>query len=244
MSNITRFVICIADFILGSPMSKKRARGRSQLMRWSPPDQWSKIALVHCGVDGTFLETPLQLPPSAPRFVCVGRIGEHKAQLILVGAVRRLRESGIECEVLLVGDGPMRAQVERATQRAGLEHQISITGWVSADRVKAEIVAARALILPSFSENMPVVIMEAMALGRPVISTYIAGIPELVQPEVNGWLVPAGDEDALGEALSQAIAAPIDRLIAMGAAGRERVIEYHDVLKEAKKLKDLFDSVT
>jgi colanic acid/amylovoran biosynthesis glycosyltransferase len=226
------FAVCVSSF------------GRSQLMRWSPPDQWSKIALVHCGVDGTFLETPLQLPPSAPRFVCVGRIGEHKAQLILVGAVRRLRESGIECEVVLVGDGPMRAQVERATQRAGLEHQISITGWVSADRVKAEIVAARALILPSFSENMPVVIMEAMALGRPVISTYIAGIPELVQPEVNGWLVPAGDEDALGEALSQAIAAPIDRLIAMGAAGRERVIEYHDVLKEAKKLKYLFDGVT
>ena len=102
----------------------------------------------------------------------------------------------------------------------------------------------RAVILLSFSENMLVVIMEAMALGRPVISTYIAGIPEFVQPEVNGWLVPAGDEDALGEALSQAIAAPIDRLIAMGAAGRERVIEYHDVLKEAKKLKDLFDSVT
>jgi colanic acid/amylovoran biosynthesis glycosyltransferase len=223
------FAICVSSF------------GRSQLMRWSPPDQWSKIKLVHCGVDSNYLKIPIQTPPAAPHFVCVGRLGEHKAQLVLVAAARRLHEAGVNCEVVLVGDGPMRNLVEEAIRDAKLERQITITGWVSGDRVKAEILAARAMVLPSFSENMPVVIMEAMALGRPVISTYIAGIPELVQPKETGWLVPASDEIALAEAMREALAASVAELAAMGAMGRSRIIDRHDVLKEAMRLKHLFE---
>jgi glycosyltransferase involved in cell wall biosynthesis len=78
----------------------------------------------------------------------------------------RLRDGGVECEIVLVGDGPMRANVERAIRDYKLEGQVEITGWISGDRVRREKIAARALVLPSFSENMPVVIMEAMALGR------------------------------------------------------------------------------
>ena len=141
--------------------------------------------------------------PAAPRFVCVGRLGEHKAQLVLVEAVHQLKEKGVHCEVVLAGDGPMRPAVEKAIRDRGLERQITITGWVSGERVKAEIAAARALILPSFSENMPVVIMEAMALGRPVISTYIAGIPELLEAGKSGWLVPSSDVDALAQAIGE-----------------------------------------
>ena len=137
----------------------------------------------------------------------MGRLGEHKGQLILVEAVHRLRDAGVYCEVVLAGDGPMRPQVEAAIQRASLERQITITGWVPGERVMAEIAASRALVLPSFSENMPVVIMESLALGRPVISTYIAGIPELVQPGKSGWLVPSGDDVTLAEALREALAA-------------------------------------
>jgi colanic acid/amylovoran biosynthesis glycosyltransferase len=226
------FAVCVSSF------------GRSQLMRWSPPDQWGKIALVHCGLDSSFLGADMLAPSSAARFVCVGRLGEHKAQLILVDAVRRLRETGVYCDVVLAGDGPMRPIVEAAVRRAGLERQITITGWIPSNRVKEEIAAARALILPSFSENMPVVIMEAMALGRPVISTYIAGIPELVQPGRTGWLVPSSDDAALAEAMCEALAAPIDQLAAMGAAGRAHIIEQHDALNEAKKLKELFESTS
>ena len=136
----------------------------------------------------------------------------------------------------------MRKQVEDAIYDAGLVDRIKITGWISGDRVKAEIAAARALILPSFAENMPIVIMEAMALGRPVISTYIAGIPELVEPGTTGWLVPASDEAALAEVMREALTAPADKLAAMGATGRARIIERHDVTKEAQKLNALFDS--
>jgi colanic acid/amylovoran biosynthesis glycosyltransferase len=226
------FAVCVSSF------------GRSQLMRWSPPEQWRKIVLVHCGLDSSFLEIEVPLIPPAPRFVCVGRLGEHKAQLVLVEAVHHLKEKGVYCEVVMAGDGPMRPAVEAAIRRLGLERQITITGWISGERVKAEITAARALILPSFSENMPVVIMEAMALGRPVISTYIAGIPELVQPGKNGWLVPSGDDAALADAMREALAAPVEQLAAMGAAGRALIIEHYDALKEAKKLKNLFDATT
>ena len=138
----------------------------------------------------------------------------------------------------------MRPQVEAAIRRAGLERQITITGWVPSARVKAEILAARALILPSFSENMPVVIMEAMALGRPVISTYIAGIPELVLPGKTGWLVSSSDDVALAHAMSEALRASTEQLAIMGAAGHAIIVDHFDVLKEAIKLKSLFENTT
>jgi glycosyltransferase involved in cell wall biosynthesis len=222
------FAICVSSF------------GKSQLMRWSQPDQWSKIEVVHCGVDKDFLETPPQAPPATPRLVCVGRFVAVKAHLVLVGAVRHLRAMNINCEVVLVGDGPMRSEIEDAIRSAGLERQFVFAGWGTGDRVKAEILSSRALILPSFSENMPIVIMEAMALGRPVISTYVAGIPELVQPGETGWLVPASDEVALAEAMRECLAISGDKIARMGHAAKRHVVDQHDTLKEAGKLKNLF----
>ena len=218
--------------------------GRSQLMRWSRPDQWGKLVVVHCGVDNLFLDSPVQLPPDAPRLVCVGRFDARKGQIVLVQAVRRLRDAGVYCELVLVGDGPYRNYIEEAVLHADLQDAITITGLASGERVKAEITASRCLVLPSFSENLPVVIMEAMALGRPVISTYTAGIPELVEPGKTGWLVPAGDEIALSGAMREALEADVDRLATLGAAGRARIIEHHDSVKEAAKLKRLFEEQT
>jgi glycosyltransferase involved in cell wall biosynthesis len=223
------FVVCVSSF------------GRSQYMRWSPPDLWQKIAVVHCGVDQAFFERPVDPPPASPRLVCVGRLDERKAQILLVAAASRLLEEGTRCEIVLAGDGEMRPNIEEAIRRAGLQESFTITGWVSGERVKAELQAARAMVLPSFSENMPVAIMEAMALGRPVISTYVAGIPELVKPGKTGWLVPAGDEVALAEAMREVLAAPVAQLAAMGIAGRRHILDQHDIHKEAKKLKRLLE---
>jgi glycosyltransferase involved in cell wall biosynthesis len=173
--------------------------------------------------------------------VCVGRLDERKGQILLVAAARRLLDAGTPCEIVLVGDGIMRPSIEEAVSEAGLQKEITIIGWASGERVKAEIESARALVLPSFSENMPVVLMEAMALGRPVISTYIAGIPELVASEKTGWLVPAGDEVALSEAMRKALIAPTKELAAMGVAGRDHIRAQHDAVIEAVKLKSLFE---
>ena len=95
-------------------------------------------------------------------------------------------------------------------------------------------------MLPSFAEGLPVVIMEAMALGRPVISTFIAGIPELVRPGHEGWLIPAGDVDALAQAMRECLAASPERLLALGRAAHARVLERHQVDTEAGRLKRLF----
>ena len=89
-----------------------------------------------------------------------------------------------------------------------------ITGWISGEQVRDEILAARALVLPSFAEGLPVVIMEAMALKRPVISTFVAGIPELVQPGEHGWLVPAGDVEALVDVMRACLETPGETLVA------------------------------
>jgi glycosyltransferase involved in cell wall biosynthesis len=134
----------------------------------------------------------------------------------------------------------MRSEIENAIRSAALERQFIFAGWGTGDRVKAEILGSRALILPSFSENMPIVIMEAMALGRPVISTYVAGIPELVKPDETGWLVPASDEAALAEAIRDCLAISGDQIARMGNAAKRHVADHHDTLKEAGKLKDLF----
>ncbi len=111
-----------------------------------------------------------------------------------------------------------------------------ITGWISSEQVREEILAARALVLPSFAEGLPVVIMEAMALRRPVISTYVAGIPELVAPGEHGWLVPAGDAEALADAMQACLDAPVDKLARMGEAAHARVRARHDVDKAAEGL--------
>jgi colanic acid/amylovoran biosynthesis glycosyltransferase len=223
------FAVCVSSF------------GRSQLMRLVPPEQWPKIAVVHCGLDNVFLAPGKHPVPSTPRFVCVARLSQEKAQLVLISAARVLREAGVHCEIVLAGDGPMRKDIEYAIRNAGLEATITVTGWIPGECVRAEIAASRALVLPSFSENMPVVIMEAMALGRPAISTYVAGIPELIRPEKTGWLVPAGDEIALAQAMREALNATVEQLAAMGAEGRRHILNEHDALQEAKKLKALME---
>jgi colanic acid/amylovoran biosynthesis glycosyltransferase len=221
------FVVAISDF------------GRSQLMRWCPSSQWSKLHVVRCGVDAFYLDTPPSKVFDNQTLVCVGRLCEQKGQLLLIEAAGKLVEQGVNVQLRLVGDGPMRSECEAAIGAWKIQKQVGITGWASGEQVRDEIANARIFVLPSFAEGLPVVIMEALALERPVISTYVAGIPELVKPGVNGWLVPAGDVDSLVNAIREALETPIERLREMGACGSQAVREQHDIRKEAAKLAKL-----
>ena len=213
--------------------------GRSQLCRWVPYDQWSKIHVVHCGLDSMFLQAPPVPLPDTRRLVCVGRLAEQKGLPVLLEAAGRLRAEGVDFDLTLVGDGPLRGELEALITRHRLEDCVHLVGWRSNTEVRDLISNSRALILPSFAEGLPVAIMEAMALGRPVVSTWIAGTPELVQPGINGWLVPPSSSDGLYKAIREVLEAPRDELERMGRAGSERVAQRHNIAIEARKLATL-----
>lgn len=226
------FVVTISSF------------GRGQLYRWVDYADWPKVKVVHCGLEQAFHEVPTAPMPLTPRIVCVGRLCKQKGQLLLVDAVSHLACKGIDLELVLAGDGEMRDEIESLIKQRNLQTKVRITGWISSDQVRNEILAARALVLPSFAEGLPVVIMEAMALRRPVLTTYVAGIPELVRPGYDGWLFPAGDVEALAAALDEFLAIPIPTLEKMGELAHVRVLKRHSIDVEAEKLAQLFLSVT
>lgn len=216
---------------------------RSQLYRWADYNDWSKIHVVHCGLESSFDNEQVELISELPKLVCVGRLCEQKGQLLLVSALNILAQKGILFELVLAGDGEMREEIERLISQYDLKKYIQITGWISGQQVREHILAAKALVLPSFAEGLPVVIMEAMALRRPVLTTYVAGIPELVINGETGWLTPAGDVNELARTLEELLLTPTNRLDEMGKAGLARVLSRHSVEKEAEKLSALFQDV-
>ena len=222
------FVVAISDF------------GRSQLYMRSRYADWPRIEVVHCGVEKGFYEGAATPVPEAPRLVCVGRLCEAKGQLLLVEAAARLAVRGMRFELVLAGDGPLRRELQALIQRLSLDQQVRITGWISSAQVRSEILGARGLVLPSFAEGLPVVIMEAMALCRAVLTTYVAGIPELVLQGETGWLFPAGSLDGLAKAMEECLSKPVEELQAMGSAAHRRVIARHSIETEAAKLGKLF----
>jgi colanic acid/amylovoran biosynthesis glycosyltransferase len=222
---------------LGLPLKMERAArtvaisqfGRSQLCRWATPALWNRLVVAHCGLDAMFKAMPETASNQTNTLVCVGRLSEQKGQLTLLQALRKVLDTGINCQLVLAGDGPLREMLEQQAAGLSLQNHIRITGWIDGAQVRREILAARAMILPSFAEGLPVVIMEALALSRPVISTYVAGIPELVLPGECGWLVPAGDVDQLAAAMLQCLQTGESDLRRMGDFGRVRALQRHDM---------------
>jgi glycosyltransferase involved in cell wall biosynthesis len=207
--------------------------GRSQLCRWAAHEDWARINVVHCGIEPAKFDDPNDMPKGGRRLVAIGRLVEQKGQLALVQAMAQTRE---DMHLTLIGDGEMRGQIEALIAQHRLSDRITLTGWVDEARIKSELANAHALVMPSFAEGLPMVVMEAMAAARPVIATYIAGTPELVQQGKTGWLVPAGDVGALADAMDTFAITPAPKLTEMGNAARARVLERHDVSKEAAKL--------
>ena len=223
------FVVAISSF------------GRSQLFRLVDHEYWGKIFVVHCGLEPDFYAGAPEYC-SSRTLVCVGRLCEQKGQLLLVEAARRLEERGTDFRLVLAGDGELRPAIEALLKAYRLDSRVRLTGWIDGNAVRRELLAARALVLPSFAEGLPVVIMEAMALRRPVISTFVAGIPELVTEGKHGWLVPAGDVEALTEAIQRCLDTDPELVQSMGDAAFDRVIEFHQIDQEAATLARLFEN--
>jgi colanic acid/amylovoran biosynthesis glycosyltransferase len=216
--------------------------GLSQLFRHADPTLWSKIELVRCVVDESYLGQRVTPVPAEPRLVCVARLHPSKGHLLLLRALRLVLDDGLPCELVLLGDGEMRAAIEAQIRGLGLWDCVTLVGWASGSRVREHILASRAMVLPSFAENLPLALVESLALGRPVISTCVGAIPELVEPGVCGWLVPAGSVTALAGAMREALLAPVEVLERMGREGARRASAQHNVRQEAFKLAALFQA--
>jgi len=225
------FVVAVSSF------------GRSQIFRFLEQKDWEKVKIVHCGVDQAFADVSSVAPSESNRLVCVGRLCEQKGQLLLVEAAAVLAKEKREFELILVGDGEHREAIERLIYEHNLVGKVKVTGWASAHRVKEEILGARALILPSFAEGLPVVLMEAMILGRPVLSTYIAGIPELVIHGKTGWLFPAGSKEDMLFAIRSCLDASKESMMEMARYARARALERHNQEQQAEKLSELLKPV-
>jgi glycosyltransferase involved in cell wall biosynthesis len=221
------FVVCISDF------------ARSQLMGLLDEDGWDRLHVVHCGIDPDEYR-PDPAPAGTPRVLCVGRLVPEKGQAVLVDAIARLRERGVPVECTLVGEGPSRPALETAIRARGLDGAVELAGAVSQDEIRAHYAAADVFCLPSFAEGVPVVLMEAMAMEIPVVTTRIAGIPELVADGVDGVLVAPGRPDELADALARLAGAPDERR-RLGAAGRRAVLERYDIRAIGPALRALFE---
>ncbi|MDA7429909.1 glycosyltransferase family 4 protein [Primorskyibacter aestuariivivens] len=220
-----RFVACISEFC------------RSQAMVFSDRAHWDKLHIVHCGVEPTRYDPAPR--SGAPHLLFVGRLAAVKGVPVLFEALERLDVPGLR--VTLIGDGPERADLEREAAERGLADVVEFAGYRSQSEVAEALRETDALVLPSFAEGVPVVLMEAMAAARPVVTTRIAGVPELVEDGVSGRLVPPGDVDALVEALRE-ILSDADLRARLGAAGREKVCAEFDIGKEAAWLSRLLES--
>jgi colanic acid/amylovoran biosynthesis glycosyltransferase len=225
-----------ADFVVAVS-----SYGRSQLCRLLSPDLWARLKVVHCGIEPQNFANPAPMPDLKPlRLVSVGRFAEQKGLMTLMDAMEQVVRRGVAVELTLIGDGPMRPMIQQAITQRGLDNTVYLTGWLDGAGVQRELDAAHGLVLPSFAEGLPLVVIEAMTSARPVIATWIAGIPELVQPGRNGWLVPAGDADALAAAIVDMSITPADVLVKMGKSARARALTRHSIEGEAAKLAQLF----
>ena len=223
------FVACVSWF------------GRAQGVRLVGQDHWSKIHVIRCGLP--FDRIPLKSPTEANTrtIICVGRLSPEKGQAGLLRALAKLRATQPELRLRLVGDGPDRAALESLAKELELSDAVVFAGRLPEDDTLAEIARADLLVLPSFMEGLPIVLMEAMAVGVPVIASRVAGIPELVEDDVTGLLFTPSDWDELASRIDFLLGneAVRDRLAERAKA---KVAADFDTRKSAEQLATLFSS--
>lgn len=223
-----KFVIAISDFCA------------SQIYRWCAYEDWSKVAIVRCGLDASFGVNHYAPPAHPRRLVCVGRLAAQKGHMLLMKALANVIADIPDIELVLIGDGEMRAEIEAQIRNEGLEDAVQITGWKDTEGVRDALIAGRGLVLGSFAEGLPIVIMEAMSLGRAVIAADIAAIPELVQTDKTGWLYAPGSVESLSEAIRACVTAQEGAHMDMGERAQRAIKERHDQAREAGLLARLF----
>ncbi len=225
------FIACVSKF------------GRARLMHVCEPDDWRKLHIVRCGLaPGT--PDPYPAADDGQHIVCVARLSAEKAHLVLLEAFKQVLEARPSVKLTLVGDGPMRAAVESRITDLAIQESAVLTGSLEPARVAEFYKACHVVVLASFSEGVPVTLMEAFAHGRPVVATRVGGVPELVEDGASGYVVAPGDVAELRDALLSVLEDP-QRAREMGEVGAKRVADEFNEVRSAEELERLFsDAVT
>ena len=163
-----------------------------------------------------------------PVVVTIANLRPIKRLTDLVDALALVRDAGVPFRAALIGEGPLRGDLEARIRHHRLEDHVALEGQLAPERVREQLDRSDVFVLPSLWEGMPVSVMEAMSMGLPVIGTDVPGIRELVLPEETGLLVPSGAPAALAQALTRLL---VDRraAAAMGERGRARIIQHFSI---------------
>jgi glycosyltransferase involved in cell wall biosynthesis len=212
----------------------------SQLMKLSPVKEWDKFEVTPLGID------PEKFPPKSRNaengkfeILCVGRLVPAKGQHILIRALESVVKHGGDVRLRFVGDGPDRRSLEDFAERAGVAARVFFEGSVNQDRICQFYNQADMFVLPSFAEGVPVVLMEAMSMELPCVTTRITGISELIRDGIDGLLVAPSDHEELSRTIERLMAEPKLRRD-IGEAGRKRVMSCYDLDTNTSRLAEVF----
>ncbi len=221
------FTACISHFT------------RSQASVFAAPETLERLHIVHCGIEPERLD-PVEHSGTANRMMFVGRVIEAKGLTVLFEAMKSLTPSLPNLTLTVVGDGPDRSRLESRARSMGLGDRVEFVGAKSQSEVAKLLSSAEIFVLPSFAEGVPVVIMEALGSGVPVVASFVGGIPELIEHDKTGFLVRPGDPVRLAEHI-EALATDPDLRNRLGRAGRAKVEAEFNSTTEAAKLDRLFE---
>lgn len=212
------FVACVAHFT------------RAQAMRMVEPEHWPKMFINRCGVDVDRIRAtePVTNSSGRVRILCVARLSPEKGLAGLIHALQLLLERGVDAELRLVGDGPDLQRLRAQVEGLGLGERVSLPGRVPESDVPQELARADIFAMGSFMEGLPVVLMEALALGVACVAPRVAGIPELLEDNVSGLLYSPGNWRELADRL-EALAQDAKLRRRLAEAGRARVAAEFDI---------------
>jgi glycosyltransferase involved in cell wall biosynthesis len=222
------FVVCISHYC------------RSQGMLFSSPKHWGKMHVIHCGVE-PFLFPLVSQKEGKENLLYVGRLSASKGLPILLESLVILKTSHPNLTLTVVGDGEDRAAIESMVVELGLPKNVKFVGYQSQAEVRQHLQQSDVFVLPSFAEGIPVVLMEAMAAGLPVVATQIAGVSELVADGISGYLVPPGEPNLLAERLEKLLGDSQLRE-RLGKAGRAKVERDFNLSQEVARLHNLMSA--
>lgn len=233
----------LRDKIVAAAFVITVSRGGHRRVMEQFPELASRFRLVKCGLDSAWFDAPLSKAQRSVEMLCVARLDPQKDPMLLLEAVQILAERGVVFHLNIAGDGMLRAKMEERIAASRLGTHVTLLGWQAQWQIIDCLGTARALVLSSHDEGLPVAIMEAFALGVPAIAPDVGGVSELVETGTTGWLVTRGDATALAEAMHECLRTSPAELRRMGAEGRRRVLAHDNHVSVGVLSREFLDVV-